>query len=156
MRMRKPKGRAASTAAVAIDGADSQGKANDKEVCGDAAAVSRRRSEALRRRAAAIQERLDKIKPVAKAPVSAAALAADRAAMQRVDGIAAKTAGKVATDEHTFDQFIDEQAVRVEEGMYPSAETMVEFAAWLWYKLVMVRVVFGFRRPSWPQRRDFV
>ena len=43
--MRKPKGRAASTAAVAIDGADSQGKANDKEVCGDAAAVSRRRSE---------------------------------------------------------------------------------------------------------------
>ena len=35
----KPKGRAASTAAVAIDGADSKGKANDKEVCGDAAAV---------------------------------------------------------------------------------------------------------------------
>ena len=50
----KPKGRAASTAAVAIDGADSKGKANDKEVCGDAAAVSQRRSEALRRRAAAI------------------------------------------------------------------------------------------------------
>ena len=122
--MRTPKGRAASTAAVAIDGADSKGKANDKEVCGDAAAVSRRRSEALRRRAAAIQERLDKIKPVAKAPVSAAALAADRAAMQRIDGIAAKTAGKVATDEHTFDQFVDEQAVRLEEGMYPSAETL--------------------------------
>ena len=91
----KPKGRAASTAAVAIDGADSKGKSNDKEVCGDAAAVSQRRSETLRRRAAAIQERLDKIKPVAKAPVSAAALAADRAEMQRVDGIAAKTAGKV-------------------------------------------------------------
>ena len=35
----KPKGRAASTAAVAIDGADSKGKVNDKEVCGDAAAV---------------------------------------------------------------------------------------------------------------------
>eukprot|EP00964_Phaeocystis_antarctica_P042202 scaffold24172_cov81-Phaeocystis_antarctica.AAC.1 len=31
----KPKGRAASTAAVAIDGADSKGKANDKEVCGE-------------------------------------------------------------------------------------------------------------------------
>ena len=91
----KPKGRAASTAAVAIDGADSKGKANDKEVCGDAAAVSQRRSEAPRRRAAAIQVYLDKIKPVAKAPVSAAALAADRAAMQRVDGIVAKTAGKV-------------------------------------------------------------
>ena len=52
LRMRKPNGRAASTAAVAMDGADSQGKANDKEVCGDAAAVSRRPSEALRRRAA--------------------------------------------------------------------------------------------------------
>ena len=116
---------AGETAVVAIDGADSQGKANDKEVCGDAAAVSRRRSEALRRRAAAIQERLDKIKPVAKAPVSAAALAADRAEMQRVDGIAAKTAGKVATDEHTFDQFVDEQTVRLEEGMYPSAEEAV-------------------------------
>ena len=44
---RKPKGRAASTAAVAIDGADSKGKANDKEVCRNAAAVSQRRSEAL-------------------------------------------------------------------------------------------------------------
>jgi len=129
--LRMPKGRAASTAAVAIDGADSKGKADDKEVCGDAAAVSQRRSQALRRRAAAIQERLDKIKPVAKAPVSAAALAADRASMTRVDGIVAKTAGKVATDERTFDQFVNEQAVRLEEGMYPSAETMVEFAAWL-------------------------
>ena len=34
-----PRGRAASTAAVAIDGADSKGKANDNEVRGDAAAV---------------------------------------------------------------------------------------------------------------------
>ena len=88
----KPKGRAPSTAAVTIDGADSKGKANDKEVrrrsCGEPAT----RSEAPRRRAAAIQERLDKIKPVAKAPVSAAALAADHAAMQRVHGIVAKTA----------------------------------------------------------------
>ena len=67
---------------------------------------------------------------MAKAPVSADALAADCAALTKSVGIAAKTAGKVATDEHTFDQFIDEQAVRVEEGMYPSAETMVEFAAW--------------------------
>ena len=54
-----------------------------------------------------------------------------RTSMQRVDGIVAKAAGKVATDEHTFDQFVDEQAVRLEEGMHPSAETMVEFAAWL-------------------------
>jgi len=50
---------------MGIDGADSKGKANDKEVCGDAAAVRQRRCEALRRRAAAVQEHLDKIKPVA-------------------------------------------------------------------------------------------
>ena len=79
---------------------------NDKEVCGDAAGVTQRRSEALRLRAAAIQAHLDEIKPVAKAPVSAAALAADRAALKKMDGAAAKlavkTAGKVATDERTF------------------------------------------------------
>ena len=33
--------------------------------------------------------------------------------MTRVDGIVAKTAGKVATDERTFDQFVNEQAVRL-------------------------------------------
>ena len=59
-----PKG-AAKKAAVTIDGADSKGKANDKEVCGDAAAVGQRRSEAPRRRAAAIQERLTKVCGVA-------------------------------------------------------------------------------------------
>jgi hypothetical protein len=122
---------------MGIDGADSKGKANDKEVCGDAAAVRQRRCEALRRRAAAVQEHLDKIKPVATERVSAAALAADRVSMKGGDGsaarkgIAAKTAGKVATDERTFDQFIEEQALQLDEGMYPSAETMVEFAAWL-------------------------
>ena len=67
--LRMPKGRAASTAArwpltVPRCRLVSKGKANDKEVCGDAAAVSQRHSQALRRRAAAIQERLDKIKLV--------------------------------------------------------------------------------------------
>ena len=51
--------------------------------------------------------------------------------MKRADGTVAKTTAKVATDEHTFDQFVEEQALRLEEGMYPSSETMVEFAAWL-------------------------
>jgi hypothetical protein len=36
----------------------------------------------------------------------------------------------VVTDEHTFDQF-EEQALRLDTGMYPSAGTMLEFAAWL-------------------------
>ena len=105
------------TAAVGIDGADSNGKANDKEMRGDAAAVAQRRGAALRRRAAAIQAHLDKAKPVAKAPVPADALAADCAALTKSIGIAAKTAGKVATDEHTFDLFVEEQALRLDEGM---------------------------------------
>ena len=46
------KGGAVKTAAVGIDGADSNGKANDKEMRGDAAAVAQRRGAALRRRAA--------------------------------------------------------------------------------------------------------
>ena len=63
--------------ALAIVGADSMGKANDKEVSGDAEEVTQRRSEAPRRRTVAIQALLDEIKPVGKpAPVSAAVLAA--------------------------------------------------------------------------------
>ena len=70
--------------AVDIVGADAMGKANDKEVSGDADEVTQRRSEVQRRRTVAIQALLDEIKPVGKpAPVSAAALAADRAAVQK-------------------------------------------------------------------------
>ena len=105
--------------AVAIVGADAMGKANDKEVSGDAEEVTQRRSEAPRRRTVAIQALLDEIKAVGKpAPVSAAALAADRTvdrtAVQKKGGIAAKTAAKVATDEHTLDQFLEEQEVRLD------------------------------------------
>ena len=90
-------------------------KANDKEVSGDAEEVTQRRSEAPRRRTVAIQALLDEIKAVGKpAPVSAAALAADRTAVQKKGGRAAKTAAKVATDEHTLDQFLEEQEVRLD------------------------------------------
>ena len=45
------------------------------------------------------------IKPVTKvAPVAAADLAADRVAAQKRRSYADKTVGKVATDEHTFDE----------------------------------------------------
>ena len=50
--------------ALAIVGADSMGKANDKEVSGDAEEVTQRRSEAPRRRTVAIQALLDEIKAV--------------------------------------------------------------------------------------------
>ena len=70
--------------AVAIVGADAMGKANDEEVRGDAEEVTQRRSEAPRRRTVAIQALLDEINLVGKpAPVSAAALAADRTAVQK-------------------------------------------------------------------------
>ena len=45
--------------ALAIVGADSMGKANDKEVSGDAEEVTQRRSEVLRRRTVAIQALLE-------------------------------------------------------------------------------------------------
>jgi len=48
--------------------------------------------------------------------------------MKGSGGTAAKTAGKVATDERTFDQFLEEREQRLDEGMYVSRDTMVEFA----------------------------
>ena len=71
---------------MGIDGADSKGKVNDKEVCGDAAAVRQRRCEALRRRAAAVQEHLDKIKPVAMERVGSAPLLLHAAARVSMKG----------------------------------------------------------------------
>ena len=71
---------------------------------------------------------------MAKAPVSADALAADCAALTKSVGIAAKTAGKVATDEHTFDPVGSSRspgAAARRGHVYPSAGTMVDFAAWL-------------------------
>ena len=50
---------------------------------------------------------------------------------ERIGQHAAKTAGKVATDERTFDEFLEEREQWIDEGMYPSRETMVEFVAWL-------------------------
>ena len=114
-----------------IAGADALGEANDEEVRGSVDVVTMRRVDSRRRKAEAIQAQLEKIKPLSKAPapVPAAALAADLAALERSGGIAAKTAGKVATDERTLDQFLEEREQRLDEGMYPSRETMVEFAA---------------------------
>jgi len=47
--------------AADIVGADAMGKANDKEVSGDAEEVTQRRSEVQRRRTVAIQALLDEI-----------------------------------------------------------------------------------------------
>ena len=73
-----------------IVGADAFGEANDEEVRGSVDVVTMRRADSRRRKAEAIQAQLEKIKPLSKAPapVPAAALAADLAALKRSGGIA--------------------------------------------------------------------
>ena len=39
-----------------------------------------------------------------------------------------KTAAKVATDEHTWDLYVEEQGIAI--GSYPTEEQVVEFAIW--------------------------
>ena len=61
--------------------------------------------------------------------VPADALEKERSAAAKSGGIVAKTAGKVATDVHTWNQFVEEQ--RVEIGEYPTEAQAVTFATWL-------------------------
>ena len=114
------KRKAAVAATAAITGADTKGKVTDATLRGDDDVVLQRRNESIRRRTAAIQAHLERAKPVAKAPVSGAALAADRERLKQSRGIALKMAGKVATDKHSFDLFVAEQELTFMEGMYPS------------------------------------
>ena len=70
---------------------------------------------------------LAKLRPVAPVvPIAADKLRREREAVAAQGGIVAKTAGKVATDEHTWDLFVEEQGLELES--YPSEETVVEFA----------------------------
>ena len=105
-----------------LEGADAGGQQTEVALRGDEALVQQRRMT-LRRRTAAIQAHLDQIAPLAAAPVQAAQLAADRQAVERSGSIAPKTAGKVATDEHSFDMFVAEQRVQLTDGEYPSVAT---------------------------------
>ena len=77
-----------------------------------------------------MQAALDKIQPVrASVTVARAALQKDREAVAARGGIGEETAGKVATDEHTWEQYVEEQGLEI--GEYPSKEQVVEFAVWL-------------------------
>jgi hypothetical protein len=49
--------------------------------------------------------------------------------MEERGGIAPKTAGKVPTDEHTWELSVEEQGIVI--GDYPSKEQVVDVAVWM-------------------------
>ena len=67
------KRKAAIAATAAISGADPKGKRSDAALRGDEALASERQHQAIRRRTAAIQAKLDQLKPVQKVASVAAA-----------------------------------------------------------------------------------
>ena len=74
-----------------------------------------------------MQVELAKLRPVAPVvPISAEQLRREREAAAARGGIVAKTAGKVATDEHTWQLYLEEQGIELES--YSSMERVVEFA----------------------------
>ena len=77
-----------------------------------------------------MQAALDKIMATnAAVPIAAASLRKEREAVAARGAIVAKTAAKVATDEHTWELYVEEQGLEI--GDYPSEEQVVEFAIWL-------------------------
>ena len=89
----------------------------------------RRRVRASYRARAAVQAELAKLRlrPVAPVvPIAADGLRREREAVATQGGIAPTTADKVATDEHTWQLFVEEQGLELDS--YSSEETVVEFA----------------------------
>ena len=115
-----------------IEHADAGGTYDEQVLCGDVQAVRERREQATAhsRSRAAIQAELDKLVPIgASAAIPAEALQREREAVAARGGIVQKTAAKVATDEHTWELFVDEQCLEI--GAYPSEAQVVEFAIWM-------------------------
>ena len=119
-------------ALIVVAGADAGGCGADDVLRGDEAVVAERR-QAMRRRTAAILAQLNKVQPLPRttAAVDGETLARDREAVQASRGLALKTAGKVSTDERSFDLYVEEQGLQLEEESFPPEHVMVEFAAWL-------------------------
>ena len=116
----------------AVEQADAGGERNDRVLRGDAAVVRERRERAVAssRSRAAVQAALDKIAPAKAAqPIAAETLRKEREAVAARGGIVPKTAAKVATDEHTWELFVEEQSLEVHA--YPTEEQVVEFAVWM-------------------------
>jgi hypothetical protein len=114
---------------VDIECADAAGERCGDVLRGDAAVVRERRDAGIANSRArmAVEAELAKIRPVTPVvPIAADKLRREREAVAARGGIVAKTAGKVATDEHTWELFVEEQGIEVES--YPSEDTVVEFA----------------------------
>ena len=58
-------------------------------------------------------------------------MASDQEAVKALKGIAMKTAGKVATDAHSFDLFVSEQQLQFDEGMRVHTSFSKFWAAWV-------------------------
>ena len=116
----------------AVENADTGGERNERVLRGDAGVVRERRERATStsRSRAAVQAALDKIAPATTgaAPIAAETLQKEREAVASRGGIVPKTAAKVATDEHTWELFVEEQGVEVDS--YPTEEQVEEFAVW--------------------------
>ena len=78
-----------------------------------------------------MQAELDRIRPVPRREaIDPEQLRKDREAVAACGGIVPKTAAKVASDEHTWGLFVEEQGIQISDDAYPTIEMMVEFAAW--------------------------
>ena len=116
-----------------LEGADAEGERNEAVLRGDARAVRQRRERAHENSRArlAVQAELDRIQDLeVAAPVPAETLRKEREAVAERGRIVQKTAAKVATDEHTWQLFVEEQDIEVDDD-HPSVETCVEFAVWM-------------------------
>ena len=116
-----------------VEHADADGERNERVLRGSEGVVRTRQENARSnsRARAAVQAALDQIDRAkgGKAAVPADALEKERSAAAKSGGIVAKTAGKVATDVHTWNQFVEEQGVEI--GEYPTEAQAVTFATWL-------------------------
>ena len=67
---------------------------------------------------------MNKVKPLPRTTtaVDGETLAKDREAVQASRGLALKTAGKVSTDERSFDLYVEEQGLQLDEESFPSEE----------------------------------
>jgi hypothetical protein len=120
---------------VRAEAADSGGQQNDLVLRGDDEVVRGRRKESVAnsRVRAAMQAALDKLRPkTVPAAVSAEMLQKERESVAARGRIVPKTAGKIATDEHTWEIYVTEQGLQIDE--YPKVEQTVEFAIWMTHR----------------------
>lgn len=119
-------------AMMVVEQADADGEHDDCVLRGDRRVVAARRELGVShsRRRAAVQAELDKLAPVSQSvAISSEQLRMEREAVAAQGGIGPKTAGKVATDERTWELYVEEQGLMI--AGYPTEAQVVEFAVWM-------------------------